>query len=87
MNEKYEPYGEAWEHEMMKLTKKELVGFILQRLRNYLSRPIAQACQACGAPLVGDPQPTGQDGCDHEWIRLHEHPAAFECAKCRALRR
>ena len=27
-NDDYEPYGKAWEKEMMKMTKKELIAFI-----------------------------------------------------------
>ena len=31
-------------------------------------------------------QPEDSAGiCDHEWIGLYGHPAAFECSKCKAL--
>ena len=26
-----------------------------------------------------------KQSCDHNWIELHGHPAAFECSKCKAL--
>jgi len=28
-----------------------------------------------------------KSNCDHNWIGLHGHPAAFECQSCGALRR
>lgn len=27
------------------------------------------------------------DECDHKWVGLHGHPAAFECEKCGCLSR
>ena len=34
-------------------------------------------------PLHADTKPP----CDHEWVGLYGHPAAFECKKCKALSR
>ncbi len=55
---------------------------------DFWPKQITKYCPYCGKDASQPNKSTGRkEPCDHEWIGLHGHPAAFECSKCKALRR
>jgi len=39
----------------------------------------------CDDAVLTTAAPDTKQPCDHNWIGLHGHPAAFECSKCKVL--